>query len=398
MHAATPSESESEASVRQGNLAQSLLLLLGSCLPVLGAVLLAPLLPLIHSEFAQTPGVEILTPLTIAAPALTIALISPLAGMLADRYGRKRLLVLILPVYALAGTAPIFLDSLPLIVASRFALGAAEAVIMTICTTLIGDYFHGAQRERMLALQTVFTSVSAVVFVIVGGVLGAQGWRTAFWLYAVGFAFCPLAALLLWEPVSRGDGNAAAARTPMPWARLAPLIVLTLLMAVGFYVVPSQGAFLLRAVGVSDPALAGAVNGGAQAAVFAGALSFRLFRRAFGFGVINAAGFVLSGAGLVGLGLAQSLPQIVGAAVVNGFGLGVLLPGLLSWIVGALGLSQRGRGAGAFTAAFFLGQFASPLIVLAASGPAGGLSAAILAVGVATLIGAPLTLALGRKT
>ena len=44
---------------RSAGLAQTLLLLAGSCLPVLGAVLLAPVLPSMQAHFADTPGAAV---------------------------------------------------------------------------------------------------------------------------------------------------------------------------------------------------------------------------------------------------------------------------------------------------------------------------------------------------
>ena len=41
---------------------------------MLGAVLLAPVLPRIQEAFAGTPGVEALTPIVLTAPALIIGL------------------------------------------------------------------------------------------------------------------------------------------------------------------------------------------------------------------------------------------------------------------------------------------------------------------------------------
>jgi MFS family permease len=72
---------------------QALVLLLSSCLAVLGAVLLAPVLPRIQDAFADTAGVEALTPIVLTAPALVIGLTATIAGRIVDRVGRKRLLV-----------------------------------------------------------------------------------------------------------------------------------------------------------------------------------------------------------------------------------------------------------------------------------------------------------------
>jgi len=62
---------------------------------------------------------------------------------------------------------------LPLIVASRVLVGLTEAAIMTCCTTLLADYFHGPRRERYFGLQVVYTTVAATVFFAVGGLSGA---------------------------------------------------------------------------------------------------------------------------------------------------------------------------------------------------------------------------------
>src|SRR4051795_4765672 len=174
------------ATGRPAGRAQALVLLLSSCLAVLGAVLLAPVLPRIEDAFADTPGVEALTPIVLTAPALVIGLTAMIAGRIVDRLGRKRLLVGALVVYAVVGTAPLWLPSLQLIVISRVLVGLTEAAIMTCCTTLLADYFHGSQRDRYFGLQAVFTTIAATIFFGIGGALGAQNWRGPLLPVAVG--------------------------------------------------------------------------------------------------------------------------------------------------------------------------------------------------------------------
>ncbi|WP_425444584.1 MFS transporter [Streptomyces phaeoluteigriseus] len=121
----------------------AVLLMTGSCLPVLGAVLLAPVLPRMQDHFEGVTGSAALVPLVLTVPALSLALLAPFAGVVVDRLGRKRLLVAATVLYALFGTLPLWLDSLHGILLSRVLVGVAEAVIMTACTTLIGDYYSG---------------------------------------------------------------------------------------------------------------------------------------------------------------------------------------------------------------------------------------------------------------
>lgn len=363
----------------QAGLPQSLLLLLGSCLPVLGAVLLAPVLPRMQAHFVDTPGVAVLVPIALTLPALVVALLAPFAGVIADRVGRKPLLLWAMALYTLCGTLPLWLQSLPAIVVSRAGIGLAEAAIMTGCTTLMGDYYSGARRERLFALQMVATSLSAAVFMGLGGQLGQDNWRAPFALYAVGLVFLPLMARLLWEPGA--PIQAVGAASALPWRALSPLYLLALLAGASLFIVPVQAGFILSLLGIDAPQQIGLTMGGNQLGVVVGALSFRLIGRIAPARLLLLA-FLLAGCGGVLMGTASSHLHVVVAVVINGLGIGLMLPTLITWIMAQVGFSQRGRATGLFTASIFAGEFVSPLLVLAISG--GSLAAvprAVLLVG-----------------
>src|SRR5215218_10976054 len=230
------------ATGRPAGRAQVLVLLFSSCLAVLGAVLLAPVLPRIEDAFADTAGVKTLTPIVLTAPALVIGLTATFAGRIVDRLGRKRLLVGALVVYAFAGTAPLWLPSLELIVVSRVLVGLTEAAIMTCCTTLLADYFHGAQRERYFGLQVVCTTVAATFFFAIGGALGSHSWRTPFWLYLVSLPLAVAAARLIWQPAPTRSGPVTVL-PPLPWRRLAAPVVTSLVGGLVFYVLIVELSF-----------------------------------------------------------------------------------------------------------------------------------------------------------
>ncbi|PRY48706.1 putative MFS family arabinose efflux permease [Geodermatophilus tzadiensis] len=367
---------------------QALVLLLSSCLAVLGAVLLAPVLPRIQDAFAGTPGVEALTPIVLTAPALVIGLTAMIAGRIVDRVGRKRLLVGSLVAYAFVGTAPLWLPSLELIVASRVLLGLTEAAIMTCCTTLLADYFHGSQRERYFGLQVVFTTVAATVFFGVGGALGAADWRTPFWLYAVSLPLALAAAKLVWQPAPQAQAAARAEKLPaLPWRRLAAPIGVSLVGGLVFYVLIVQLSFKLDDIGVESTAVIGAASAIASVGTAVGGILFgRLAKR--GPAVLVPLAFALSGVGIVGLGLSSAVPAVIAFAVVTGLGNGLILPSLLTWALGSLSFEQRGRGTGIWTSAFFIGQFVCPLVVLALTGALGGLGTALAVLGAVSLVAA----------
>src|SRR3954447_2630563 len=366
------------ATGRPAGRAQAVVLLLASCLGVLGAVLLAPVLPDIEDAFAGTAGVKALTPVVLTAPALVIGLTAPFAGRVVDRIGRKRLLVAALVVYAFVGTAPLWLPSLQLIVVSRVLVGLTEAVIMTCCTTLLADYFHGAQRERYFGLQVVCTTVAATLFFGIGGALGSHSWRTPFWLYLVSLPLAVAAARFIWQPVAQRRTGVLPA---LPWNRLLAPVGVSLLGGLGFYTLIVELSFKLDDLGVESTGAIGAISAVGSLGTAIGAFSFsRLAAR--GPAVTIPLAFAVSAVGLIALGLAPSVPVVVVAAVVTGLGNGLLLPSLLTWALGSLTFEQRGRGTGWWTAAVFLGQFICPLVVLGLSDAISGLGSALVVVGV----------------
>jgi len=365
---------------RPAGRAQALVLLSSSCLSVLGAVLLAPVLPAIQEAFAGTAGVAALAPIVLTAPALMIGLTAPIAGRVLERTGRKRLLVVALLAYGVFGTAPLWLPSLELIVASRVLVGVTEAAIMTCCTTLLADYFHGPQRERYFGLQTVCTTVAATLFFALGGLLGAQGWRTPFWLYAASLPLALLAVRYLWEPSER-RGSAGTRQVRPPWRRLAVPLGVTLAGGLVFYTLIVELSYVLDGIGVESSATIGLISAVASLATAVGAFVFpRLAHR--GPRVTVPLAFLLSGTGLTGLAFASSTVWVVVGAVVAGLGNGLLLPALVTWALGALTFSERGRATGVWTAALFIGQFTCPLLVLALSDAISGLSSALVVIGV----------------
>ena len=395
-------EGTAQLTDRQAGMAQSLLLLLGSCLPVLGAVLLAPVLPRMQAHFSDVAGSAVLVPIVLTLPALVIALLAPFAGMIADRLGRKSLLLASMCLYVLCGVLPLWLESLQAIVLSRAGIGLAEAGIMTCCTTLMGDYYSGRRRERLFALQMVATSLSAAVFIAAGGFLGQNDWRTPFALYAVGLIFLPLMAWKLWEPQARTVAAQPTQPAPpgapgaFPWRALTPMYALALLAGLSLFIVPVQAGYLLNLLRVDAPQQIGMTMGANQLGVLVGALGFRLFSGLRRPHVLLIA-YALAGVGGLLMSDAQSHVQVVVAVLINGLGIGLMLPTLITWIMAQVNFHQRGRASGCFTAAIFAGEFISPLVVLGITqGVAMALPHALAIVGWLQLLVAVFCLAVPR--
>jgi MFS family permease len=361
--------------------AQLFVLLAASCLSVLGAVLIAPVLPRMRDSFAGVPGADVLVPVVLTVPALMIGLTAPFAGMIADRVDRRRLLLIGLLLYAVTGTAPLYLPSLSAILISRVLVGVCEAAIMTCATTLIGDYWSGPRRSRYLSLQTLVASLSATVFL--GGVLGAHGWRTPFWVYMVAILLVPLTAKLIWQPA--GHGTRRQRLAPVPWRSLLTPCLVTFVGGITFYALIVELSFVLNEVGFGSSAAIGGISALMSVATAAGCVVFaRLSHRTPR--TLLPLEFVLSAIGFVFVFATGSVPVIAIGAVVAGFGTGMLLPTLLTWAVNRLDFEQRGRGTGLWTGALFVGEFVCPLLIAAIGTSVGGLRPALGVLGIVAAV------------
>ncbi|MBU6529614.1 MFS transporter [Streptomyces mayonensis] len=385
----SPSEAPSARSSpawRPGTM-HAALLLTAACASVLGSLLIAPVLPQFERAFADAPGIDTLAPMLMTLPALGIAVLGPLAGSVTDRFGRTRLLFGALLAYAIVGTAPLWLDSLPLILLSRLLLGVVEAAVMTTSMTLLGDYFTGARRDRCMSWHSVITSVAAVGILAVGGALGASGWRTPFWVYAAALPLFAAMVLTLREPRPGRAATGATGRRvgALPWRSLAPLLVLTVVGAAClFFVLQVQLSFVLDDLDVGSGSI-GASAAIANAGVVAGSLAFVRWAR-HGAGRFLIAAFVVGPLGLVLISEGSSWATVTVGAFVAGVGCGFLLPSLLIGTTARLSFDQRGRGTAAWTSAFYFGQFLSPIAVGALGSVPGGLDGAIKCCAVAGLL------------
>lgn len=384
-------------SIERARPIQAYLLLLCGCMSVLAAVVIAPILPKMQAHFAALAGAHYLVPLALTTPGLVIGLLSVPIGLLADRVGRKQLLIGGLSLYALFGMAPLWLDSLYPILATRLGVGFSEAVIMTCCTALIGDYFQGLQRERYLALNTTFASSSAVIFIAIGGALGEFGWRVPFAVYGVSLLLACAALVMLWEPPRRNPAAAhvSTVATPelvwRPWLLLGICLV-TLFGGVMFMAVQVHIGYLLERVGVTSSSTVGLIAAVAQLAVVIGSLFFRLLlRKSMRVSLRLALAMSGIGLGFVLVGSASDLVGVAVGAVVAGFGGGILLPTLLCWNMNHLSGARRALGTGAWMAAFFFGQFLTPIVVVGIAGSVGSIGSAITLLGALIL---PVAMAL----
>ena len=283
-----------------------IILVLAAIMPAMAIISLVPVMPLLGREFAGVSGSEALVPIALTIPALCVALFSPLAGWLSDRIGRKMLLFFSLLGYAVIGTIPFFLTDLKQIIGARFGLGIFEAVIMTVATALVGDYFKGAAREKWIGIQIGVVSLSAIVLIAIGGALGETlGSRGPFLLYLMAI---PIALLVLWklfEPAVIEKNSDS--KGVLPWRSLLPLLFITLGVGIFFYTTIVKLGDILLLVQDASPAIIGAIGAAFNFGVMIGAVTFTKLKVLSPGPKPLAIGMALFALGYGGMGLSSAL-------------------------------------------------------------------------------------------
>jgi predicted MFS family arabinose efflux permease len=375
-----PPNAARAAPSRRAGFPQGIMLLLPITMAVMGVSVLTPVVHLLLAHFNNVPNHEYLVMGgVVTMPSIWVLLMSAPAGWVADRFGRRKVLILSMVAYAFVGVAPVFLDNLYAIIVSRVGVGICEAVVMTVTTTMIGDYFQGRARERWLASQTAVASVAASGITYLGGQLGAAyGWRGPFYLYVYSLVLVVGVMKLIWEPtgeekgVVSGSAAGAAQYTEFPWARLLGICAVTLLGSISFYTVITKNAEALVVLGVSDPARIGTLSTIATIGVPLGTFIYWGLSR-LPISWLLAVDFALIGLGFCCMGRAADPTAYVWGSFINQVGCGLVLPSLLVWATRGLAFGIRGKGTGMWTAAFTIGQFLSGMIITALSKPLGGL-------------------------
>lgn len=374
---------------RVAGIPQGVTVMFAAFLPILAIVGLAPAVPNIIAAFADVPGAATLVPLAVTAPGLMIALFSPLMGWLADRYGRRMLLVVATTVYGVFGLVPFFVGSIEALIGSRLLLGICEAAILTVTNTLIADYFTHDQRRGWLTFQGVIGPIFGTGTVVLAGFMAAQSWQLPFAIYAVAFPISLLMLFFLYEPDVASEVAAEAAPAgAFPWGRLAVCCGFTLFAAALYYVYIVQVGRAFTEVGVVDAGRIGMLISIASIGVVIGAVLFQWISSRLASGNQLLVFLGLLGIGLVGIGLSDGAQMMTSFAFVQQLGAGILIPALALWTMAQLRPEHRGRGMGIWSGCFFLGQFVSPLIVTAAESASGSIRGAFVILGTVSIAGA----------
>ncbi|MBI5599636.1 MAG: MFS transporter [Deltaproteobacteria bacterium] len=131
----------------------------------------SPALPLFTSYLGGDPS---MVGMVAAVSAFTGIVASIPAGILADRWGRKRLLVISAIIFASAPFLYLLVTKIWQLAIIRFYHGLATAIFVPVAMALIAGLFHGERGERMGWFSTATLFGRFMAPVIGGAIIGAM--------------------------------------------------------------------------------------------------------------------------------------------------------------------------------------------------------------------------------
>lgn len=177
-------------------------LLIANMSAPLGTALVSPLLDSLLVPLSVSEARVGLVMAIFTAPSIFL---TPLAGGLSDRYGRKPILLVGLVLFGVAGVGIAAASTFSTVIALRFLQGIGYAGITPILVTSIGDYYVGNTEATAQGMRFTSSGVIQAVFPFLAGILVTFSWRYPFLLYASALPIALLVYRWFEEPTETRD-------------------------------------------------------------------------------------------------------------------------------------------------------------------------------------------------
>lgn len=336
---------------------------------VLGVSSVAPAFPRIQRAFdiSDTRVGLLITAFTIPGVFLT-----PVLGLLADRWGRKRILIPSLVLFALAGGACALARDFELLLVLRLVQGIGAAPLGALNLTLIADLYDERRRAAAMGYNASALSIGTASYPFIGGALALIGWYAPF---ALALVALPV-ALAVWRGLDLPESPAPPASVRSYLGGVArtlrdgPVLMVFAISVATFVLL--YGAILTYLPVLMDERFAasslviGTVT--ASMSVMTGLTSSQLGRLSSRFRprTLIAAGFLFYGIACALFPLAPSTWWLLVPAALFGIGQGLNLPSALTLLTELIPAEQRAAILSLNGTVLRLGQTLGPVVMGAA--------------------------------
>jgi MFS family permease len=328
-------------------------LVLVNLLAPLGIPLVSPVLSSLTGPFGVS---EARVGLLISAYTAPPVLLIPVAGVLADRFGRKPMMLAGVLLFGIGGTGIAFTTDFRVAIALRLLQGVGFAGLTPMVITSIGDLYTGTREATAQGIRFMTSGIYQAVFPLVSGIVVGLAWQYPFYIYAIAFPVALAVFVLFREPMPDDEAtDSTGAETDEEDGSLRDLLHLVTRPKV-FAIVVARGLPMIVWVGFltynsilvvrlmgGTPGQAGLLVTVESVALAVGASQAGRVMDAFDSRALPlVGGTVALVGGLVAIVLTSSLAVAVAGAFLLGFGFGVTLSLYRSLVTAAAPTRLRG--------------------------------------------------------
>jgi MFS family permease len=169
----------------------------------------------------------------IALPSVPIIIVTIVAGKLQEYIPIKVLVVIGILCFLVGGILPAFMTDFSTILVMRVIFGVGVGLAQTLSSALVGMHFDGAERQRVMGLQTSAQMIGAAVMMFASGYLARfGGWSGTFYVHLL--AILSLIVVLLFLPMDKplskqkDGGGAPAEKVQLTGAAICWALTLTI--------------------------------------------------------------------------------------------------------------------------------------------------------------------------
>jgi len=330
-----------------------------SLLTVMSGAAVAPALAEIARAFPHIGSNSIKMVLTV--PCLLIILGSLISGRLVSVMKKRSILLIGLSLYLVGGLGAGMVDSFTALLVLRGILGLGVGLIMPLSISLIADYYSGDERGRLMGMSTAVSSLGGIIATVLSGIVAVISWRWSFSIYALGFAvlFLVLCFLPKLEKESAADSEFKA--QPLP-SSIYYTAILTFGLLIVFFAIVTSLALFIQNQGWGNANTTGLALGLTNIFVFGAGVKFQTVYSRFKSYTVPG-GLLLLVVGFTLLSLSHNIYTVLAGLAVFGLGFGILMPLIYLQTTSVVSEEMRPRATALVGGCFYLGQFASPLVL-----------------------------------
>jgi MFS family permease len=329
-----------------------------------GLVAVGSVLPVLPRYVRGPIGAgDVAVGVVIGIYALTGLLLRPVAGRLADRWGRKP--TVLVGTLLLAASGFLIVPDLGLagLIGARLVLGVGEGAVYTAGSAWIVDIAPVARRGRILGLYGLAVWGGLSVGPLIGQLLLDQSGYRAVWIFAGALPLLGTAIATLVKDPFRPQAQAEPHPLIAPEAVRPGLAVG--LASVGYATV---AAFIVLMLDAREIGHGATVFAAFAAMIVVARLIAGGFPDRFGPARVAIGAALVEAAGLLAMALAGSLPVALAGGMAMGAAFSLLNPSLMLIAIGQVSAGARGAAMGTYTAFFDAGiGVGAPLAGLAAA-------------------------------